>query len=135
MSTEYKKLNIGWNADPNVPDPTVEIEGCAIRLTFLANAYEFAEYKEGDLLQLVFQGCSKYRLGSTNDEGWYMGQCRFGQKIPWGEFYELSGDLLLDAVDDWEYITTSPVSPTHFLFYLRDNMFECSAEKWEITRI
>jgi hypothetical protein len=45
----------------------------------------------------------RYRLGNTNDEGWYRGQCRFSKLAPaWGEFYEVEGDPLMDkAPDDW----------------------------------
>jgi hypothetical protein len=44
-----------------------------------------------------------YRLGGTNDEGWYVGQCRFSKVAPaWGEFYEVDGDLKLESSsDDW----------------------------------
>jgi hypothetical protein len=69
-----------------------------------------------------------------NDEGWYLGQCRFSKIAPaWGEFYEVDGDLKLESVpNDW--IVVGPESRTtakHFLFYLRDQTFECDAESIE----
>ena len=131
MTTTFTKLNDGWNAEPNAPEPVVEIDGSELRLSFLANAFQFAAYDEDDVLQLSFRGCWRYRLGPTNDEGWYMGQCRFSQSIPWGEFYELSGDLLAGKASDWTDFGSPSANSRHFLFYFRDETFECDAESWE----
>jgi len=74
----------------------------------------------------------QYRLGPTNDEGWYLGQCRYSGSAPsWGEFYELNGDdPLLDRPSDWIKTNSSPSSNRHFLFYFRDGTFECIAADW-----
>ncbi len=133
MGTTFVQLNDGWNAEPNAPDPTIEVEGSDVKLTFRANAFQFPEYVRRDRLQLLFRGCWRYRLGDTNDEGWYRGQCRFGQSIPWGEFYELDGDLLEEKVTDWTLLGPRVPDSRHFLFYFRDDMFECDAESWEMT--
>ena len=47
----------------------------------------------------------------------------------WGEFYEVSGDLRLrECPNDREYVTdVAPRPLRHFLFYLRDETFECDA--------
>ena len=135
MTTTIKQLNDGWNAEPNAPDPAVEIDGSELRLSFLANAFQFPDYDEEDVLRLRFRGCWRYRLGPTNDEGWYTGQCRFGQSIPWGEFYELSGALLADKVSDWTELGSPTASSRHFLFYLRDETFECDAESWDLAKV
>ena len=135
MDFEYTKLNVGWNAEPNAPEPSIEVDGSTVRVTFLANAFQFPEYDEEDRLQIEFRSCSKYRLGPTNDEGWAMGQCRFGRTIPWGEFYELRGNLLLDAVDGWIQTSQSNISPSHYLFYFRDETFECDAESWKLRKL
>jgi hypothetical protein len=84
--------------------------------------------------QLIFANCLRYRLGGTNDEGWYRGQCRFSRLAPaWGEFYEVSGDLLEHLVDDWVEVVPSPSLPTrHYLFYLRDRTFECDAASYRL---
>jgi hypothetical protein len=83
---------------------------------------------------LIFEGCWRYRLGRTNDEGWYLGQCRFSRLAPeWGEFYEVSGDLLDASVKDWVRLSAPPSDPTrHFLFYLRDSTFECDAVAYRL---
>jgi len=132
MKTVFTKLNKGWNAEPNAPKPTVGVRGTDVVLSFLLNPFQFPEYKEGDIGTLRFEGCWRYRIGQTNDEGWYRGQCRFSSHAPaWGEFYEIQGDLKLDECpDDWVTIGLRAPESRHFLFYFRDNTFECDATDW-----
>lgn len=87
----------------------------------------------GGRSQLIFLNCEQWRLGSTNDEGWYRGQCRYSNLVPeWGEFYEIKGcDPLAKKPIDWHVIEKKHFSTSrHFLFYLRDSTFECFAESW-----
>lgn len=134
MKTSFKHLNIGWNAEPNAPEASVEIDGSELRLIFLANSFQFPEYDRSDVFQLRFHDCWRYRLGDTNDEGWFMGKCRFGKTIPWGEFYQIDGDLRIDETADWVVVGAEEPSSKHFLFYLRDNTFECDASSWELLK-
>lgn len=131
MDTRFIKLNEGWNAEPNAPAPVVSRSGDDVVLEFDLNAFRYKNFAEGDRGRLVFRGCWRYRLGSTNDEGWYLGQCRFSKIAPaWGDFYKVDGDLKLEsAPNDWVVIGPEPRSPAkHFLFYLRDETFECDAD-------
>ena len=49
-----------------------------------------------------------------------------------------TGDLRTDRVTDWQTIGPEPNEPNeptdlrHFLFYLRDETFECSARDWRL---
>ena len=44
-----------------------------------------------------------------------------------GEFYEVSGDLKIDPVSGWNDGPVSQIAEQrHFLFYLRDETFECT---------
>ena len=125
------QLNEGWNAEPNAPDPLVSVEGGDVILDVKPNPYQFPEYAGIRRIRLTFRNCWRYRLGSVNDEGWYRGQCRFSSLAPkWGEFYEVSGDLRLDDLTDWVDVGQQPSGSRHFLFYLRDEEFECDAEGW-----
>jgi hypothetical protein len=139
MSTRFIKLNEGWNAEPNAPAPIVLRSGADVILEFDLNPYQFEGFSLGDRGRLVFRDCWRYRLGGTNDEGWYLGQCRFSEIAPeWGEFYEVQGDLRLEASPQpWVALGPEPNLPTkHFLFYLRDETFECDAKAVEpILRI
>jgi hypothetical protein len=133
MNTTFVQLNAGWNADPNVPEPEVEVAGANIVLCFFLNAFQFSEFREGQKGVLRFLNVERYRLGATNDEGWYRGHCRFSKSAPaWGEFYEVSGSpALLDAPADWNVLGAGRSSGRHFLFYFRDSTFECVAERCE----
>ncbi len=139
MQTTFTTLNHGWNAEPNAPDEEVTVVGSDVRLRFFMNPFRYPEYAEGDVGILVFSGCSQWRHGRTNDEGWYMGQCRFSGIAPaWGDFFELAGDLLLDspkAPKDWQIIGPPAGRTKHFLFYLRDATFECDAESWTLDLV
>jgi hypothetical protein len=134
MPTNFTKLNDGWNAEPNAPMPAVRVDGKALVLTFDLNPWIFPAFKEGDRGEVSFTECWRYRLGATNDEGWYHGQCRFSRRAPdWGEFYEVEGDLRLERLPEhfWTLLAEPPSANTrHFLFYLRDETFECDAVSW-----
>jgi hypothetical protein len=133
MDTRFIKLNNGWNAEPNSPAPVVSRSGDDVFLEFDLNAFRY-KHSQGDRGRLVFRRCWRYRLGSTNDEGWYLGQCRFSKIAPsWGDFYEVDGDLKLEsAPNDWMVIGPERHIPAkHFLFYLRDQTFECDADSVE----
>jgi hypothetical protein len=89
MKPEFLHLNLGWSAEPNAPEPHVEVQGSDIILRFYVNPSRFKELEEDEHGFLRFVNCAQYRLGSTNDEGWDRGQCRFSPITPkWGEFYE-----------------------------------------------
>jgi len=74
MATQFRQLNESWNAEPNAPDPAVPLEGCDVVLTFLANPFQSPRFAQDQRLRLRFSGATRYRLGPTNDEGWYRGQ-------------------------------------------------------------
>ncbi|RIV16135.1 hypothetical protein D1623_29645, partial [Klebsiella pneumoniae] len=86
--------------------------------------------------ELTFRDCKAWRLGGPNDEGWYLGQCRYAKAAPeWGQFYEVIGDdEVRDLADDWMPATQNGYGSRHFLFYLRDETFECLAERWSFNR-
>lgn len=134
MTTKFTQLNHGWNSQPNAPHIDVTVNGTTLTLAFFANPYEFPEFVDGQIIRLRFNDVWRFAIGDVNDEGWYRGQCRFSKLAPrWGEFYEVSGDLRLDKLDaEWNVVTESPASDLrHFLFYFRDENFECDAVSWE----
>jgi hypothetical protein len=132
LETQFVKLNQGWNAEPNAPDPSAHVDGVDVLLRFFLNPYKYKNYREEDIGVLRFMQSVRYRLGSTNDTGWYLGQCRYSGTAPsWGEFYEVRGDDPLRlAPKDWIIVENGPVGGRHFLFYFRDHTFECIATDW-----
>ena len=132
--TTFLQLNAGWNAEPNAPAPCVEIDGRDVVVSFRMNPFVFPDFSDEDVGRLRFRLCSRYRLGGTNDEGWSRGQCRFSKIAPsWGEFYEVGGDLrLAECPADWVEVGAASDSLRHFLFYFRDETFECDASDWSL---
>lgn len=132
----FVQLNHGWNADPNSPNPRISVDSSSVLITFYVNAYKFPQLAEGTKAILRFKNCQRYRLGATNDEGWYLGQCRFSGMAPaWGEFFAVSGESgLLLAPVDWVLLASGghADSARHHLFYFKDETFECVAEDWEV---
>ena len=54
----------------------------------------------------------------------------------WCDFYEVKGDLRIDSDPDpseWVTLRSPSLKSRHFLFYLRDETFECDAESWSLV--
>lgn len=134
---KFIRLNNHWNAEPNAPYPSVETFAATLELKFLANPWLYTGFAEGDQILLTFTGCREYRLGSTNDEGWWRGQCRFSGIAPaWGEFYEIIGPTMDHRARGWLKVADWVTTPVrHFLFYFRDETFECKATDWAMQII
>ena len=113
----------------------MSVNGTDVLLSFLMNPFQFSDFSEGDRGTLRFSACARYRLGAINDEGWYLGHCRFSKLAPaWGEFYEIVGDLRLnESPNDWVRLALVTEAHHHFLFYLRDETFEGDALDWTLT--
>lgn len=137
--TEFTKLNDGWNAEPGAPIPKVHVEGDTLVVTFYLNPWVFPRFKPGDRGELRFAKCWRYSMEGTNDEGWWRGQCRFSRRAPdWGEFYEVEGDLRLDRLPEGYWTLLADPRSTnsrHFLFYFKDETFECDAADWDFRVI
>lgn len=135
MNIEFIKLNQDWNAEPNSPQEKVHTENSSVILEFTVNPWAYDGFKEGERARLIFKSSSKYRLGATNDEGWYQGKCRYGNQAPdWGEFYMVKErSPIAIPVNDWVNVN-STASKNHYLLYLRDNTFECIADSYEFQR-
>lgn len=131
----FERLNNNWNAEPNAPSEEVMVRGATVSLTFVLNPWRY-EATEGEKGILTFEQCSLWRLGATNDEGWHLGLCRYSRVAPaFGEFYELLGDDdQRFAATDWHELEPLAARKRHFLFYLKDNTFECFATDWRFER-
>ena len=134
--TVFTQKNAGWNAHPNGPLPKVIVESDTLTLRFYLNHFVFEQFAEDETGRIEFVGVTRWRLGPTNDEGWYRGQCRYTSQAPgWGEFYELTGpDPLINLPDDWLRVGPDRPDGRQFLFYLRDETFECVADNWEFDQ-
>jgi hypothetical protein len=132
---QFQRLNTDWNAEPNAPDVKVSVAGQEVSVGFFLNpfAYDAADDERG---LLTFSGCSCWRRDPTNDHGWYAEQGRFAGIAPaWGEFYEVTGDEAGRADLDWQLMGGNAAGTRHFLFYFRDEVFECWAEAFNLQRM
>ena len=130
----FRRLNTGWNAEPNAPELTVSVNGATVALSFYLNPYAY-DAEEDEIAQVIFTECSRWRWDATNDEGWFRGKGRFALVAPkWGEFYEIVGvDPTIDD-QDWDVISSDRDDGRHFLFYFRDEAIECVAADWRLVR-
>ncbi len=133
---ELLKLNKDWDAEPNAPMPKVSVSADTnnIFLEFFLNSFIHDNVDEEDLGVLEFINCYMYRLGPTNDEGFYKGQCRFSNSgVVWGDFYQIKDSNWQEDFPDDRIIVNSTINPNHlhhYLFYFRDETFECIAESY-----
>jgi hypothetical protein len=135
---KFIKLNVGWDAEPNAPMPTLEVfkHSAMVRLSFYLNSFIHDDVDEEDKGILEFINCYKYRIGFTNDEGFYSGQCRFSKTgVEWGNFYNIESSSWRKGFPNDEKIVDSKLENStnlnHYLFYFRDETFECIAESYK----
>ena len=132
------RLNITWNADPNAPEVEMTIDSNIVTLEFFLNCLAYKEFKEGDKGRLRFKNCHKYSFNTMNDEGYYLGQYRYKvNELPWGEFYELNTNCKVDFPVEHKVLSnpTNQKELSHYIFFFKDNTFECIAESYEIEFI
>ena len=134
----WTKLNTTFDAEPNAPDPRVSVQGDVVRVRFFLNPFIWDDVQDDDEAELTFESVTKYRLGSTNDEGFYRGQSRFSKTgIAWGNFYELSESGWQNSFPGDGVVVSEPNTTAlkHYLFYFRDETFECIAHRYEFRRL
>ncbi len=131
---QFEQLNIGWNAEPNAPELSISVEGTDVVIMFYLNAFAYEGYSEGDKAKITFHNCYIYRNGAPNDEGFYIyNQSRYKQYgVKWGEFYLVHNS-------DWQENFPNPIKVgisdealQHYLFYFKDETFECVASSYSI---
>jgi hypothetical protein len=135
----WTKLNTTFDAEPNAPDPRVTVDGDLVTVRFFLNPFIWADVQDGDEAELIFRRVLMYRLGATNDEGFYRGQCRFSSSgIKWGDFYELHESNWMQWFPADKVVVSSrneEAGLKHYLFYFRDETFECVAHGHEFQRM
>lgn len=137
---EFIKHNIGWDAEPNAPMPEIKLinNNSKLSLSFYLNSFIYPNIDEESTGVIDFINCYKYRIGPTNDEGFYKGQCRFYKTgIPWGNFYEIKNSTWKKDFPKDEIILDKTLKNiknlNHYLFYFRDETFECISESFEFN--
>lgn len=136
--TSFVLLNPDWNAEPNVPLPRAIPDNLNddVILYFVVTHAHPRFSREEELGFVRFHDCSRFRFTSVNDHGWYDGQCRFSNVAPeWGAFYEVIGDFRENEEPrPWWQRSVPLHDQRNFLFYFRDETFECSARDWSFDK-
>ena len=132
----YTQITTDWNADPNDPQVQLSVGSLSVSLEFSLNNLQFDNFKIGDKAKLTFLNCHKFSFNNMNDEGYYMGQYRYKyNELPWGEFYKLETNWKTDFPRRHtvlnEDINIDKLH--HYIFFFKDNTFECVAEKYELS--
>lgn len=134
----YLQLTTDWNAEPNAPEVTLSHDLTSVSLEFYLNAFAYDRFQEGDKARVTFQNCHQYSFNSMNDEGYHRGQYRYKYtELPWGEFYKLDTNWQTDFPVVNNILILAPDIPkqNHYLFFFRDNTFECVAENYNLEFI
>jgi hypothetical protein len=132
---EYLRLSIDWNADPNAPEVEIFVSEDTVKLIFFLNYFQFENFIEGDKAVITFYNCHKYSFNNMNDEGYYNGKYRYSNhELPWGEFYQIHTDWREDFPRESIILKPLPTiqNQQHYIFFFRDNTFECVAESYSI---
>ena len=131
---KYKQLNIDWNAEPNAPEIKMTVEHTTVTLEFFLNYFVYDSFQEDEKGILTFNRVHKFSLNSMNEEGYFREQYRYKESdLPWGEFYELESDWQNDfPKNNLILLPNRDNKPLkHFIFFFKDNTFECVAESYE----
>lgn len=130
----FIKLNHNWNSAPNGTDVNIIVSGTDLAVSFELNSLQYTEFSCGDIGTLMFHHCMQYRLGSPNLEGFYsFGESRFKEYgVAWGEFYLVEESDWQETFSDLIAVSHQrPAEMHHYLFYLRDETFECIASDYD----
>ncbi|GAL63185.1 hypothetical protein JCM19300_1207 [Algibacter lectus] len=128
---DYIQISNDWNADPVSPEIELKVDGIHLIMDIYLNHFRFDKYQAGDKVKIRFKNCSEYSLNTCNDEGYFYGQYRTNHnELPWGEFYEIKSGLDKELPNPIEKIQTSNSDRKHFIFFFKDETFECLASDY-----
>ena len=130
------QLSNNWNAHPVSPEVNLQIVGKNLIMEIYLNHYMFDSFVEGDKARITFENSSKYSLNSCDDEGYYYGQYRINWKqLEWGEFYEIISGLERKLPKPIAQLSDDSDNKRHFLFFFKDETFECLADNYKVEFI
>ena len=133
---DFIQLSNNWNAHPVSPEVNLQIVGKNLIMEIYLNHCMFDNVVEGDKARITFENSYKYSLNSCNDEGYYYGQYRINWKQrKWGEFYEIISGLDRKLPKPIVQLSDDSDNKRHFLFFFKDETFECLADNYKVEFI
>ena len=134
----YIKLNLDFDAEPNAPSPEISINDSTLILKFLLNPFLWDDVEDDEQAELRFNDVLKYRFGGPGSDNF--SDFRYYDKgIDNYGFYQLkNSNWTKDFPLDEKVISKEPNSSNdnfkHYVFFFRDNTFECIAEGFKFVR-
>lgn len=131
----FERINLGWNAEPNSPHLQVWTDGDSVVAEFtLYSRHKYKGFPDNAKARITFKECVQYRVGAPNDEGFYIyEQSRFKKHgVLWGEFYRVHNSNWQNDFPDAVVTGVAGEQANHYLFYFKDETFECIASSYEI---
>lgn len=130
----FEQLNRGWTAEPNAPELELITKENDVIIEFFLDSFVFNDFSEGDRARITFHKCLQYRIGPPNDEGFFIyGQSRYKKYgVKWGEFYLVHNSDWKDSFPDSIVVGENSENLKHYLFYFKDETFECIANSYDI---
>lgn len=130
----FEQLNINWNAEPNAPELNITIDNTNVIIEFYINTFAYEGFSESQKAKITFYNCYQYRIGPPNDEGFYCyDQSRYKKYgVKWGEFYLVHNSDWKDNFPNPINVGGSKDELNHYLFYFKDETFECIASSYRI---
>ncbi len=151
MSLEFEKLNKNYAPDPNITVPSGVMDGDNLTLTFPLNYFIYKQFKDGDQGKIIFKDCLMYRIGSPNDEGFFIdpknpGRMKNNSRWNYTDFPELEfHNFYIVKNSDWQTSfgpdvivnkqlkdkIKDPENLNHYLCFMKEGTFECIARSYE----
>nr|WP_299382190.1 hypothetical protein [Allomuricauda sp.] len=134
----YVKLNFDFDAEPNAPSPDISINDSTLILKFLLNPFLWDNVEDDEQAELHFYDVLKYRLGGPGSDN-FSDFRYYDEGIDNYGFYHLKNSYWTkDFPLDEKVVSEEPNSENgvfkHYVFFFRDNTFECIAEDFKFVR-
>lgn len=147
----FEKIKLLYEPDPNVAEPSAKVLGHNVLLKY------YTDDKIGFTAEILFQECLMFRIGSPNDEGFYISKSPTGvgggdhgmmngsiyckgnfPDLEYHSFYKVSGfDWKTKKLIGQELVILDNDFPikdgyNHYVFFMKDGTFECIAKAFEM---
>ncbi|WP_421813555.1 hypothetical protein [Flagellimonas sp.] len=135
----YIKLNLDFDAEPNAPGPEILINDSTLILKFLLNPFLWENVKDDEQAELHFIDTLKYRLGGPGSDN-FKDFRYYDKDIDNYGFYQINdSNWMRDFPSDEKVVSKVGYSSfksnyKHYVFFFRDNTFECVAEGFKFVR-
>ncbi|MCE9517397.1 hypothetical protein K8Q96_00125 [Candidatus Nomurabacteria bacterium] len=149
MQIDFKKIDLPFKPDPNTAMPVIEVLNSNLLLSFESHELNDYDFKNFKIAKIEFVDCLIYRIGSPNDEGFYLfgadpkinNDSIYSKKafpdLDFDAFYKVTGvdwknNLLGNGTKVLNGQYKEKENFNHFVFFMKDGTFECIAKEFNI---